>query len=250
MAATFLISNQDGTTERADVIDQFVMLTPAGTVLFVTHLAENADGACQMKKITHYRSGMAIAVVPVVVTVEACIRALEDAFSKHTPAKIKQRLNEPDTINHEVPTHQPKEETMSLEQVIIENTAAVAELTKALLQHIANNPGKSTDTKTVEGKPAVEKPAKAKKEEVKAPAVEEKKEEPAALSLDTDVKPVAVDLAAKKGRDTLVALLQRLGCFYGKTSELKADQYAEFIELAGKVVSGEYDPMAGATDDI
>lgn len=140
---------------------------------------------------------------------------------------------------------------MSLEQAILDNTKAVADLTAALLQHIANNPGKAAAPAADATAKAADKPAKAKKEEVKAPPPEPKAEEPAALTLE-DVKPVAVKLAADKGRDVLVALLQRLGVAGDapKTSGLKADQYGEFIELAGKIHAGEYDPIASDSDDI
>lgn len=255
VADTFRISNMDGTIEDAEVIEHFKAQTPVGLVTFVTHLADAADGTCRMKKISHFRSGLAITLVPEVVPVDGCIRALESAFSAHSAARVKQRLTEPETLNTEVPTatsiHQ-KEETMSLEQAILDNTKAVADLTAALLQHIANNPGKAAAPAADATAKAADKPkTKTVKEEVKAPAP--KAEEPAAAVLTLeDVKPVAVKLAADKGRDVLVALLQRLGVAGDapKTSGLKADQYGEFIELAGKIHAGEYDPIASDSDDI
>ncbi len=253
MADTFLISNTDGTVKLVEIIDRFMMHTVAGMQEFATHrnTGHELDG---LKKITHYRTGMCLTLMPIKADVTQCRLELERTLGMHTRAKIVQRFAEPATLNPaapEVPTHQPpKEDDMSLEDAIIKNTAAVAELTAALLQHIANNPGKAAAA-PADAAPAKEKTApKAKKEEA-APKVEEKKaEEPAALNLETDIKPRAVEVATAKGRDTLVALLQRLGCTVGKTSELKLEQYAEFMDLAAKTITGEYDPMAGLTDDV
>lgn len=250
----FLMSNQDGTTERALIIESIRMQTPAGLVDFVTHAMPQAEGACQMKKISHYRSGMAITTVPSVVNVEGCIRALETAFAAHAPAKIKQRLLEPITLNPEVeppeaPPSQPqKENTMSLEQALIENTAAMAALTAALLAKAAPAAAAPAAAEK-QAEPAKEKPAKTKKEEAKAetkPAEPEVKE----LTLE-DIKPIAVKLAAEKGRDVLTAVLQRLGVpgDSPKTSGLKTSQYAEFIDLANKTLAGEYDPIASDADE-
>jgi predicted RNA-binding Zn ribbon-like protein len=251
----------DGTTESAEIIDRFTMLVAGTRAEFATHITTDPQNK-GLKKLSHFATGMCLTWVPASADVTQCRILAEEVFSRYSKAKILQRFSEPEQINtaaSAVQTHQPpKEDDMSLEQAIEKNTAAVAELTAALLQHIANNPGKASttpavDTLKAEEKPKAEKTVKAPKEEKK---VEPPKEEtkPAELSLDTDIKPLAVKLAADKGRDALVALLQRLGVAGDapKTSGLKPTQYGDFIELANKTLAGEYDPMASETaeDDV
>jgi hypothetical protein len=261
VADTFLISNMDGTTESAEIVDRFTMQVAGTRAEFATHVTTDPQNK-GLKKLSHYATGMCLTWVPASADVTQCRILAEEVFSRYSKAKILQRFSEPEQINtaaSEVPTHPPKEDDMSLEQAIEKNTAAVAELTAALLQHIANNPGKAAaaapaaDTAKAEEKPAAKEKVKPPKEEKKAEAPKEELK-PAELNLDTDIKPLAVKLAADKGRDALVALLQRLGVAGDapKTSGLKATQYGDFIELANKTLAGEYDPMASETaeDDV
>ncbi|OZI58725.1 hypothetical protein [Bordetella genomosp. 1] len=66
------------------------------------------------------------------------------------------------------------------------------------------------------------------------------------IDYDADVKPRVLKIA-QTSRDKVVALLQRYGAKTGK--DLKADQYASFVADADRVLSGEYDPLAGDNAD-
>ena len=258
MADTFLMCNTDGSTESATVIDRFTMPVHGVPIELVTH-ASNSHDLNGLKKITHYRTGLCITLLPIKADIAQCRVEVEHTLKEHNRLKVIQRLTEPPTLNpatSEAPTHPPKEDDMSLEDALNKNSAAVAELTAALLQHIANNPGKGAmpAADAAKEEPKNEKPTKATKapKEEKAPAPEIKAEEPATLDLEKDIKPLAVKVASEKGRDMLVALLNRMGCKVGKTSELKTEQYAEFVDLANETIAGKYDPLAGGAseDDI
>lgn len=73
------------------------------------------------------------------------------------------------------------------------------------------------------------------------------KAEDAALDYEKDIKPLVLGIA-KISRAKIEALLQRFGVATAKA--LTADQYAEFKELADKVLSGEYDPTASNDEAI
>ena len=102
---------------------------------------------------------------------------------------------------------------MDLAESIRENTKAVQALTAALNAHfsfgapqIINMSGEDVVEHIVAAPPPAEQPA---------------------LEYDRDVKPAALALA-KADRAKLVAILESFGC--KKATELKAEQYAEFVE--------------------
>lgn len=64
---------------------------------------------------------------------------------------------------------------------------------------------------------------------------------PPALDYQKDIKPLVLGIA-KISREKIEALLQRFGVATAKV--LPADQYPAFKDLADKVLSGEYDPLA------
>ena len=251
MAETFTISNTDTPNTTVEIIERFTLLVAGVQTEFATH-ANTGHALDGLKKISHYRSGMCVTLIPIKADIAACRMEVERVLARYDRRHIIQRFNEPITLNPAASTNPPKEDDMSLEDAIIKNTAAVAELTAALLQHIANNPGKAAaaaaDTASAD-KPKAKEKAAAKEEKKPEPEKAKAEEKPAALSLETDIKPLAVKVSIDKGRDILVALLQRMGCTVGKTSELAATQYAEFMDLAGKVLSGEYNPMASEPAD-
>jgi hypothetical protein len=101
---------------------------------------------------------------------------------------------------------------LSLAQEIRSNTLALRALTTALLSHRPGEPvAASVIIEQIEAAPA--------------PAEEP---EPAAITYDGDVKPIALALA-KKDRAKLVETLTMFGC--AKATELKATEYAEFIAV-------------------
>lgn len=69
----------------------------------------------------------------------------------------------------------------------------------------------------------------------------DKAEAPPALDYEKDIKPLVLAIA-KISREKAEGLLQRFGVASAKN--LKADQFADFKELADKVIAGEYDPTA------
>lgn len=249
MAETFIISNTDGPNESVEIIERFTMMVAGISTEFATH-ASHPHPLAGLKKISHYRTGMCLTLIPIKADIAQCRMEVERMLARFDRRHVIQRFNEPVTLNPAASTNPPKEDDMSLEDAINKNTAAVAELTAALLVHIANNPGKSAaavDPAPPADKPKADKPAK---EKAAAPKEEKPKEEAKAeLSLEADVKPLAIKVSTDKGRDILVALLQRMGCKVGKTSELAATQYAEFMDLANKVLTGEYNPVASDSAD-
>lgn len=66
-------------------------------------------------------------------------------------------------------------------------------------------------------------------------------DEPPTLDYEKDIKPLVLSIA-KINREKAEGLLQRFGVTSAKS--LKAEQFAEFKELADKVIAGEYDPTA------
>jgi hypothetical protein len=58
---------------------------------------------------------------------------------------------------------------------------------------------------------------------------------PAALTYEADVRPVAIKVAGKLGRDALVALFAEFGVKAGP--ELPADKFAPFIARANEVLA-------------
>jgi phosphopentomutase len=56
------------------------------------------------------------------------------------------------------------------------------------------------------------------------------------------VKKAITGVASAKGRESAVAMLQRFGATSGAT--LKAEQYAEVLEMADKILNAGFDPMA------
>ena len=100
---------------------------------------------------------------------------------------------------------------LSLAQEIRENTKAVQALTAALLARVSARTLEPVVIEQIEAAPA--------------PAEDP---EPAEITYDGDVKPIALALA-KKDRAKLVETLTMFGC--AKATELKATEYAEFIAV-------------------
>lgn len=101
---------------------------------------------------------------------------------------------------------------LSLAQEIRENTKAVRDLTAALLARVAAK--------------AIPEPVVI--EQIEAAPAPADDPVPAAITYDGNVKPIALALA-KKDRAKLVEALTMFGC--AKATELKATEYAEFIEV-------------------
>lgn len=147
---------------------------------------------------------------------------------------------------------------MSLEQAITDHASALRELAAAIRSTIAgaHDIGTATDKVIAEAKkPAASassasgaKPettekkaaAPAAKPEAKA-KVEAEEEEQAEVSYE-DVKAKILPLAQSKGRDTVVALLQRHGV--SKAPDLKPAQWAAVIADIDAIEAGTYDPEA------
>lgn len=67
------------------------------------------------------------------------------------------------------------------------------------------------------------------------------------VTYDGHVKPAILQIAKDKGRDMVTALMQRYGATKGP--ELKAEQYADFVKDAQRVLSGEYDPTVAEQEE-
>lgn len=129
---------------------------------------------------------------------------------------------------------------MSLEQAIIEHTAAIRELIAAINAKGATlTPAAAEDKKPATAKEAIEqataaaKDAKAKKEAAAAEAAKKaeaeaaKSEEAKALDYDKDIAPALTAFLKKHGRDAFGVLLQPFGAKKG--GEVKAERYAELL---------------------
>jgi hypothetical protein len=128
--------------------------------------------------------------------------------------------------------------SMSLEQVIQENTAAINALIATMVGKGASPSAIGTAVHEAVEKaltPAEDKAAAAAHLKDKAEKAEAAKEEKApatpgteALDYEKHVKPAALALAAKKGRDALVAALQPFGCATAK--DAKPEQFAALVD--------------------
>lgn len=105
---------------------------------------------------------------------------------------------------------------MNLEQAISELIYAIRDNTAAIRAGYGDTPPPPA---------AEEKPA--------AIAERVAEDEPAPLTYEKDVRPVAVKLAAAKGRDALVKCLGLFGA--SKAPELKPEDYATFINEANAI---------------
>jgi hypothetical protein len=141
---------------------------------------------------------------------------------------------------------------MSLEQAITDHAAALRELaaairatvgahdtTAAAAAHQVINDAKAQATTATKPQAAVVTKDVA---EVKTAATEEKKHEQPAPTYDT-VKTKVLELSKEKGRDQVVALLQRHGV--AKAPDLKAEQYAAVIADVAAILAGDLDVTAG-----
>jgi hypothetical protein len=68
------------------------------------------------------------------------------------------------------------------------------------------------------------------------------------VTYDGNVKPAILQIAKDKGRDMVTALMQRYGATKGP--ELKAEQYADFVKDAQRVLAGEYDPTVAEEEAL
>lgn len=153
---------------------------------------------------------------------------------------------------------------MSLEQAITDHAGALRELAAAIRSTIGAGVTRSTELDQATDKVIADakKPAEAKKpaatasslngakQPTTAPAetapAEEAKAEPAAAIDYDQVKAKVLALAQSKGRDVLVALLQRHGA--AKAPDLKPVQYAAFLADIDAINAGTYDPVAAETE--
>lgn len=128
---------------------------------------------------------------------------------------------------------------MSIETLLADNTAAIRELIatiKAQAYAEASQPATKAAPAKAEPKPKPEtKPTP-------APAVEDTPEAAATpadpetlVSLD-EVKAAVLKLAATKGRDAAVGVLQSFGA--AKAPELKPEQYAPALDALNKAMAG------------
>lgn len=142
---------------------------------------------------------------------------------------------------------------MSLEKAIEANTAAVLELCGLIKQEIAGNQavrdviaGAAEKVAEVAEVVEVAEPVKKTKEKaVETPKKDEPKTEATAGATSTEPSPEAAlkycqDLAMRlfneKGRDTCMDALSRFGVT--KASQMKAEQYPDFITYATGVLAG------------
>jgi hypothetical protein len=134
--------------------------------------------------------------------------------------------------------------SMSLEQVIQENTAAIHALIaamgfKGMSQSDIGTAAPAAVTLQAKVEKAVaDKGIAGAKEEVKAlVAAETKAEEPAVEPLDYEkvVKPAALGLANKKGRDALITVLTTFSCTTVK--DAKPEQYGALLDALNAAAS-------------
>lgn len=117
---------------------------------------------------------------------------------------------------------------MSLEDSIKELNGNIVELIATLK---SGDPGAAAPA-AAPAAPAAAKPA-GRPSKAKGPTYE-------------DAKKKALEVNQTKGRDTLVATLQRMGV--AKVQDLGEENYAPFIELCDQVLKG-LDPSAGEQQD-
>lgn len=139
---------------------------------------------------------------------------------------------------------------MSLEQAITDHAAALRELAAAIRATVGATHDSTaaaadkviTDAKasaaTKQQATVVTKPA----DEVKAAATTATSADAAAPTYD-DVKAKVLELSKDKGRDQVVALLQRHGV--AKAPDLKPEQYAAVITDVEAILAGTLDVIAG-----
>jgi hypothetical protein len=147
---------------------------------------------------------------------------------------------------------------MSLEQAITDHASALRELAAAIRGTIstANNITAATDKVISTAKTTAAATSAAKevaqgddaKKPAATPAAAGSKSEAGPASSSTaptydDVKAKVLALSKDKGRDQVVALLQRHGV--EKAPELKPEQYADIIADADRIIAGEFDAIAG-----
>jgi hypothetical protein len=249
---SFLIYTRAGNVS-VPIIDRFTHYVAGEHHDFVIHEHEGN------RRLTQYRTGYCLTTEQAPETIEAC-RAWLDSIEKATSArKMKQILNEQETINPP-PTDVKDENTMSLEQELKENTEAVKALTTALIASLQNpvNQGVALAGKdTPKGDIAKEESAADRKSRLKvekelydaAQTKTKAAEAPAAPAIDfeKDVKPLVVKISVDHGREKAVALLQRFGV--SRTPDLLPAQYPDVIKFANEILNAKRDPEA-AQDDI
>lgn len=147
---------------------------------------------------------------------------------------------------------------MSLEQAINENTVALRDLLAAIKSGAplaaptgtapaadkpkADAAAKTADVKAEVKKPAAQSSGTTKESAASAASSGTGESSGEQVTYDGHVKPKILTLAKEKGRPPVEALLSRYGVTKG--TDLKPEQYAEFVIDADRVLSGEYDPMA------
>jgi hypothetical protein len=156
---------------------------------------------------------------------------------------------------------------MSLEQAITDHASALRELAAAIRATISGAHNISAAIKTVaeaspeqlvaavDSKAATDKVINDAKKPVdtqtaattaKAGTAAESPSDAPAPDYEA-VKAKALQLSKDKGRDPLIALLQRHGV--AKAPDLKAEQYAAFIADVDAIIAGTYDPSAAELVD-
>lgn len=168
-------------------------------------------------------------------------------------------------------THKLKDHTMSLEQAITDHAGALRELAAAIRSTLPSIGSRSAELDAATDKVIADakKPAAAtasspsgaerqttalkasaqggeekKPDAAKEPTGSKPEAGPASSDAPTydDVKTKVLALAQAKGRDTVLALLQRHGV--AKAPDLKEGQWARVIEDADAIMAGTYDPAA------
>lgn len=148
---------------------------------------------------------------------------------------------------------------MSLEQAITDHAGALRELAAAIRSTIsgAAEIGQATDKVIADAKKSTAaaassasgaKPETTVKKDAAPAKVEEAKQDtakPEAIEYEA-VKAKVLALAQTKGRDTLVALLQRYGVT--KAPDLKPMQYADFVKDIDSIEAGTYEREAAAAE--
>lgn len=139
---------------------------------------------------------------------------------------------------------------MSLEQAITDHASALRELAAAIRAKVgAHDTTAAAAEKVISDakKPTAAKTdvAGPKQQTTVATAPTETKQAEQQAPTYDDVKAKVLTLSKDKGRDQVVAILQRYGV--AKAPDLKPEQYADIIADIDAIIAGTYDPEAAET---
>lgn len=222
---TFQVAKQNGGSEPREVLHAESIQIGDAMQEFVVH--DGIDDEHGLTVLSHYTTGMRITTVPddetgFIAMVELwCKRYLEKLLAEKGAQQFNQAIQSHPVINPQ----QPQEiETMSLEQAIQANTAAIEKMIAAL--------------GAIGTLPAASAPATAEKPKTKSEPKAEKT--PAAPAVDYDDVKAALGKVAMKARDQAVSLLQKYGAT--KAVDIKPDQYAAIVKDAEDILTGKAVP--------